>query len=194
MIRGRDKLRKIEPIIKVLIAISKIFPISIRRKMFILFRGMTGNVGLLIRYILLKTIAKSCGNNVSCHPNVYIFKPENLSLGSNISIHPMCYIEASGDIDIGNDVSIAHGTTIMSETHLYENNYIPIVDQGIALKKVLIKDNVWIGAKVTILCGITIHSGSIIGANSVVTKNVPHNTIVGGAPARIIKYRGCEIK
>ncbi|RIE04487.1 acyltransferase [Cohnella faecalis] len=140
----------------------------------------------------MKTIAKSCGNNVACHTNVYFFNPENISIGNNVSIHPMCYIDASGGIEIGSDVSIAHGNTIMSATHAYENVYIPIADQGIVLKKVVIKDNVWLGAKATIVCGVTIHSGSIVGANSVITKDTLPNSIVGGVPAKVIKYRGGE--
>lgn len=188
--RGRDRLKRIEMFVNIMIYIFKLFPIGFREKMFIFVRGLQGNIGLLVRYVLLKTIAKECGNNVVCHSGVYIFRPGNLSIGDNVSIHPMCYLDAVGGIQIGNDVSIAHGATLMSSTHVYIDMDIPIRDQGVNIGMIKIDDNVWIGAKSTILCGLTINAGSIVGANSVVTKNISKNVIVGGVPAKIIKYRG----
>lgn len=60
------------------------------------------------------------------------------------------------------------------------------------LRKVTIKDDVWIGTRAIILPGITVGKGAIIGAGSVVTKDVPDYAIVGGAPARVLKYRLTE--
>lgn len=148
-----------------------------------------GNKGLVIRYILLKTIAKDCGDNVSIHPSVYLLNPQNIHIGNNVSIHPMCYLDATGGIYIDRDVSIAHGVTIMSTTHTYDDLAIPIKDQPFEVLQTTIEENVWIGAKATILAGIKIGSGSIVGANCVVTKLVPPDVIVAGVPAKIIKKR-----
>ena len=137
---------------------------------------------------MLKTLA-DIGDNVSINPNIYIFNPENLSIGNNVSIHPMCYIQASGGIKIGNDVSIAHGVTLLSESHRFSNLNIPIKDQGLDYKETIIQSNVWIGAKASILAGVTVKSGSIIGAGAVVTKEVEEYSIVGGVPAKVIKSR-----
>ena len=112
--RGRDKFKKTKPIINAIVKTFSVLPRSTRVKMFEHYRMVKGNKGLLIRYVLLKTIAKSCGDNVSIHPNVYILNTHNLSVGNNVSIHPMCYIDAAGGVEIGNDVSIAHGVTVMS--------------------------------------------------------------------------------
>jgi acetyltransferase-like isoleucine patch superfamily enzyme len=189
MTRGRDKFNKYKPIITKLVKACKIVPSSIRHKLFVLFRMTKGNKGILIRYILLKTLAEKCGDNVSIHPQVYIFSPQKLSVGDNVSIHPMCYIDAAGKIKVGDDVSIAHGTTIMSSTHRYENIDVPIKDQPVDLLKTEIKDNVWVGSKVTILAGITVDNGSVLAAGAVVTKNISKNTIVAGVPAAKIKMR-----
>jgi maltose O-acetyltransferase len=54
---------------------------------------------------------------------------------------------------------------------------------------VVIEDDVWIGAKAVILSGVTVHSGAVIGAGAVVTKDVPENAVVAGVPARVIKTR-----
>lgn len=188
-IRGRDKFNKIKPIINILINISRLIPKKARKKLFELFRNKKGNTGLLIRYILLTTIVKKCGENVSIHPGVYLFGLDKLSIGNNVSIHPMSYIDANGGVEIGNDVSIAHGVSILSTSHIYEDINIPIKDQGIDSKKTIIEDNVWVGAKASILYGNIVKNGSIIAANTVVTKNIDCNVIVGGVPARTIIER-----
>ena len=67
----------------------------------------------------------------------------------------------------------------------------PIKDQGVTLCETHIGDNVWIGAKATVLCGLTLGSGVVVGANAVVTKDVPAYAMVAGVPARVIGYM-CE--
>ncbi|MDF2522781.1 MAG: acyltransferase [Clostridiales bacterium] len=187
--RGRDKFNRFKTLIRILVIMCSTLPLKLRIVLFEHFRMTQGKIGLAIRYIFLKTIAKSCGDNVSIHPNVYLFSMQNLSVGTNVSIHPMCYIDAAGSIVIGNDVSIAHGVTIMSSSHQYDNVDVPIKDQQIELKLTCISDNVWIGAKATILYGRNVGGGSIIAANCVVTQDVPDGVIVCGVPARILKKR-----
>jgi acetyltransferase-like isoleucine patch superfamily enzyme len=189
MVRGRDKFNRFKPIISLLVNMCNLLPFIMRQKLFVFFRMTTGNKGLVLRYILLKSLAKGCGDNVSIHPGVYIFSPQNITIGHNVSIHPMCYIDALGVIYIGNDVSIAHGVTIMSSTHQYSNLKIPIKDQPVDQLTTEISDNVWVGSKVTILAGVKVSSGSVLAAGAVITKNVDNNTIVGGVPAKKLKDR-----
>lgn len=189
MKRGRDKFNKIKPIICIWVRVYSILPKKMRIKLFERYRKTKGYRGILMRYILLKTIAKEVGDNVLIAPDVYIFNPENISIGKNVSIHPMCYIEAKGNIEIEDDVSIAHGVTILSVNHIYSDLNTPIKDQGIKCKETKIKSNVWIGAKVSVLAGVTVGSGSVIAAGAVVTKDVDEFCVVGGVPAKIIKDR-----
>lgn len=189
MERGREKFKRFKPLINILIKLCLIFPKKFRIKLFEHFRMTKGIKGIVIRYALLKSIAKKVGENVSIHPNVYIFNAENLSIGNNVSIHPMTYIEAIGGINIGNDVSIAHSVTMLSVNHNFSDLNIPIKDQGLDCKELVIKSNVWIGAKSSLLAGIIVESGSIIGTGAVVTKNVVKNAIVGGVPAKVIEIR-----
>jgi acetyltransferase-like isoleucine patch superfamily enzyme len=189
MVRGRDKFRKIKPLINMLVKLYSIFPRKLRTKLFEHYRNTKGNKGLVIRYALLKTIAIQVGDNVAIYPDVYIFHTEGLSIGNNVSIHPMCYIEAKGGITIGDDVSIAHAVTILSVNHIYSDLNVPIKDQGIEYKQTEIKTNVWIGAKASVLAGVTVSSGAIIATGAVVTKDVAEKTIVGGVPAALIKAR-----
>lgn len=189
MTRGREQFKKYRVLINFLVHCFSLLPRSVRLKLFEKARMIKGKGGLALRYILLKTVAKRVGDNVSIHPGVYLFHPENLSIGDHVSIHPMCYLEASGGLIIGSNVSIAHGATILTESHRYDSLDIPIKDQGLMFKETVIESDVWIGAKATILYGTTIGSGSIIAAGAVVTKNVPHMAIVGGIPAKVIKMR-----
>lgn len=188
-VRGRDKFLKFKPILNILSKFYCIFPIKLRKKLFEHYRTTKGLKGIAIRYVLLKTIAKKCGDNVSIHPDCYLFSPEKLEIGNNVSIHPMCYIDATGGISIGDDVSIAHSVTIMSTSHNFDRHDIPIKEQSYSIEETVICDNVWIGAKATVLCGCNIGSGSVIGATSVVTKNTQENTVNVGVPARKIKER-----
>ncbi len=189
MVRGREQFAKYKKIINMLVHFYKLFPQKIRKKMLVKQRNCRGVLGIVKRYAILKTLARSIGDNVCIGEGVFILSPENLSMGNNVSIHPMCYIDATGSIDIGNDVSIAHGVTIMSSTHNYADSNIPIKDQEVDKKRTLICDNVWIGAKAVVLYGNTINSGSVVAAGAIVTKDVQKNSIVAGVPAKEMKRR-----
>ena len=101
----------------------------------------------------------------------------------------MCYIDATGEIEIGDDVSVAHGSTILSSNHIYKDIDIPIKDQGMENRRTIICNNVWLGAKSTILGGVVIQSGNVVAAGAVVTKNFEKNSVLAGVPAKIIQRR-----
>ena len=187
--RGRDKFSKFKPIINLMVKIISILPHKMRIKKFYRLRYKKGVLGILRRYIYLKSLSPECGDNVAVHEGVFLLSPHKISFGDNVSIHPMCYIDATGKITIGNDVSIAHGTTIMSSTHTYNDRDIPIKDQKVILKETNISDNIWIGAKATIIAGVNIHRGCVIGAGGVVAKDCEENSVYVGVPARKIKSR-----
>ncbi|MGE4444670.1 MAG: acyltransferase [Candidatus Altimarinota bacterium] len=98
-------------------------------------------------------------------------------------------IEASGGVIIGRYFHSGRGLTIWSVSHNYDNGITIPYDNKIILKPIQICDFVWCGLNVTILPGVTIGEGAILAANSVITKDVPDYAIVGGNPAKIIKYR-----
>lgn len=187
--RGRDLVQKFSWALCLLEVWYKIFPKKIRKKIFERKRYAKGLWGMARRYALLKSLAKKCGQNVSIHEGVYLFNVENLSVGDNVSVHPMCYIEAQGGVIIGNDVSIAHGVTILSTTHSFSDVEVPIRDQPIEILPTEIGNNIWIGAKATIIGGVHIEDGCVIGATTVVKHNVEKNSIVVGVPGRKIKSR-----
>lgn len=160
----------------------------LRKYFFILFRNISGGVGIVLRYAVLSSIT-SIGKNVTIMENVFLKNPDKFSCGDNLSIHSMCYIDASGNILIGHNVSLAHGVTILSETHDYSDPEIPIKYQPMIYKETILGNNIWVGAKATILSGLSIADGTIIGANTVVTHDTSPNSINVGSPAKLLKYR-----
>ena len=187
--RGREKFTKYKSIINVLVRVYSILPTAYRIRIMDRIRSKTGNIALVNRYALLKTLAKSVGDNVSVFPDVYIKNYHQIEIGNNVSLQPMVYIEAFGGVRIGDDVSLAEGASVFSVNHGFADLDKPIKDQPLSTLPVTIEDNVWIGAKATVLGGVTIASGTIVGAGAVVSKNTQMNSIVAGVPAKIIKIR-----
>jgi acetyltransferase-like isoleucine patch superfamily enzyme len=112
-------------------------------------------------------------------------------IGNNVSIGDDCHISAINSIIIGNNVLFGKKITITDNSYGKNNSEsirIPPKERNLySPGPVLIEDNVWIGDKVTILPNVHVGKNAIIGANAVVTKDVPANSIVAGIPAKIIK-------
>ncbi len=95
-----------------------------------------------------------------------------------------------GKVVVGKDVMMGPECIIYTKNHAFKDVTIPMCQQGFSEEKpVIIGDDVWIGGRVTILPGVHIGNGAIIGAGAVVTKDVPDYAVVGGNPARVLKYR-----
>jgi acetyltransferase-like isoleucine patch superfamily enzyme len=118
------------------------------------------------------------------------FKPE-IIIGNNVSIQKDCHIGAINKIIIGNNVLLASKVYISDHSHgeiTEEAIQTPPAQRKLYSKgPVVIEDNVWLGEGVIVLPNVTIGENSIIGANSVVTKSIPKNSLVAGNPARIIR-------
>jgi len=112
-----------------------------------------------------------------------------LKVGNNSSIGPYSYIGCSGYIEIGDNVMMSPRVSIYSENHNFSETDRPMIEQGVTRSFVIIEDDCWIAANAVILAGVTVGKGSVIAAGSIVTKDVPPYSIVGGNPARIIKSR-----
>ncbi len=99
------------------------------------------------------------------------------------------FIECSGGVEIGRYFHVGRGLTIFSSAHDYKNSKAIPYDETVLHEPVIISDFVWCGANVTILPGVVIGEGAIVGAGSLISKDVPECTIVGGNPARVIGER-----
>lgn len=113
-------------------------------------------------------------------------------IGKGSHLKSDSYIEYMGGVRIGDYFHTGRGLTIFTANHDYDrSDNIPYGDDTI-IKEVVIGNWVWCGANVTIVPGVHIGDGAVIGSGAVVTKNVPECAVVGGNPARIIKYRDKE--
>jgi maltose O-acetyltransferase len=147
-----------------------------------------GSAGQWVRAALARAIFLEMGRNVRVHQNVHFGSGAKLRIGDNSALAPECWI--ASDTTIGNDVMMAPEVTILSSTHGTESTDAPMRLQPQPPKRpVVIGDDVWLGTRIIILPGVHIGSHSIIGAGSVVTKDVPEYAIVAGNPARVIRDR-----
>lgn len=108
----------------------------------------------------------------------------NFSMGKNSVINAKCRLDNRGQITIGENVSISQEVIILTADHDVDSS-----DFAGRNKTVTIEDFVWIGTRVTILPGVTIGKGALIGAGSVVTKDVAPYALVAGIPAKTIRMR-----
>ena len=145
-----------------------------------------GKASKRLRGMCGKLILEKCGKNVNIERGA-VFS-SHISLGDNSGIG----IDASlnGSVIIGKNVMMGPKCTMYSRNHSFDRLDIPMCEQGFQQEKtIIIDDDVWIGGHVILLPGVHVGKGAIIGAGAVVTKDVPDYAIVGGNPAKIIKYR-----
>ena len=99
-----------------------------------------------------------------------------------------------GPVTIGNDIMFAQNIVLSGLNHGYEDIDIPPTKQKTTMAEIVVEDEVWIGANAVVVAGVRIGKHSVIAAGSVVTKNVPPYSIVGGNPAKLLKQYNQETK
>lgn len=161
------------------------------------------------RFLLVKLILKKCstqrvgligannklvfkndvviGNKFITADDVEIIALGNINIGNNVCINSYSRVVSHKKIIIGDNVTVAKFVTILDHDHKYSFECENLKLDGFVTDDIIIGNNVWIGDKVTILKGVNIGNNVIVGANSVVNKSIPPNSIVAGTPAKIIK-------
>lgn len=128
-------------------------------------------------------IGKEVDKSFTLFPPFYTDCGKNIHIGKNVFINSCCKFQDQGGISIGDGSLLGHNVVIATLNHMQE----PSRRQSLLPKPVVIGNNVWIGASVTILPGVTIGDNAIIGAGSVVTKDIPANSVAVGSPCKVIK-------
>ena len=140
------------------------------------------------------------GDNVSISASTILLgvTPQaKIIFGNNIRIAHHFQISCANTVNIGSDVNIAPFVFISDHNHKFEDPNKPIKDQGISIKEggaVVIGEGSWIGTKATIIGSVKIGKHCVIGANSVVTKDIPDFSVAVGSPAKVIKRYDFERK
>jgi acetyltransferase-like isoleucine patch superfamily enzyme len=116
-----------------------------------------------------------------------------IEFGKYVFINHNCIFSTPFGMRIGNFVMIGSNCLFASVNHGFEDWQKPMIFQKIENKPIVIEDDVWIGARATILGGVTVGKGAIIAAGAVVTKDVPPYTIVAGIPAKPLRTRFDEV-
>ncbi len=169
-------------------------------------------IGIRLRAVAYRFLFKKCGRNLRVDSGVTILGFENISLGDNISIMKNSYIYAHdggeltigdnftlnsnsqlgasfGKIIIGNDCAIAPNCLLRASNHRFDNPDIPFRKQGHTYGEIILEDDIWIASNCVITADTVVGRSSIIGAGSIVTKNIEPYSIVGGVPAKLIRKR-----
>lgn len=141
-----------------------------------------------LRYINCKKIFKKCGKKVNIGNNAYFGKGLEIEIGNYSGIGVNCKVP--DNLILGNYVMMGPNVTIYDSKHNFSRTDMPILMQGMTrANQTIIEDDVWIGSHSIILPGRRIQKGTIIGAGSVVTKDFPPFSIIGGNPAKLIGTR-----
>ncbi len=155
-----------------------------------------------------RTGLKAIGKNVRFEDDVRLLSPERVSIGDDVLLMYGVYVSPCGahitigsnthfapygvlygPLTIGSNVAVAAHVVFASVGHGYDRVDVPMVDQPTTSRQIVIEDDVWIGANAVIIGGVTVGTGTIVGAGAVVTKDVPPFSVVGGTPARVIRDR-----
>lgn len=174
-----------------------------------LIRNMPGRVGRKLRCLFLRGQFRSCGSfmsgyncridgignislgsgiNISDNTGLFANEGGTLIVGDRVSFNTNVFVGASngGEITIGNDVLIGPNVVLRASNHRYEDRSVPINRQGHQPGRIVIEDDVWIGANAVILDKAVIRRGAIVAAGAVVKHEIPAYSLAGGVPAKVL--------
>lgn len=137
-----------------------------------------------IRKWIMRKFGAKLGGFCAVYPTAKIYAPWNLAIGSHVCIGPNVDLYCKDKIEIGNQVVVSQGAYLCSASH-----DISSCRMALETSPIVIGNQVWIAAKATILPGVTIGEGAVVGACAVVAKDVPPWSVVVGNPARVVGKR-----
>src|ERR1700749_954940 len=162
---------------------------NVKRAMAITARmnRLTFNDADEIRALFSELIGKKVDESFLLIPPFYTAGGNEIRVGRNVFVNQNCTFYDLGGLDIADDVMVGPNVSLITTGHPVDPSQRRAATVG---KPIAIEKNVWIAAGATIIGGVTVGENSVVAAASVVTKDVPPNTLVGGNPARVIRSIG----
>ena len=146
-------------------------------------------LGVLLRAMAVQLLFKKIDGIAFIQPRVTIIHSDRIICGKQLGINSGSYINGIGGIEMGDNVLIGSNVTISSGEHPIEGKFPAIFTRETKHKKITICNDVWIGAGVVIMPGITLATGTVVGANAVITKDTEQYGVYVGIPAKKIRER-----
>ena len=151
--------------------------------------GVPGALGRSLRRTFMPFILRRLGADTEIQSGLRVTNPEHVSIGSNCNLAQGLFITGGGGVTIGDWVGFGPDTKIWSVNHRFADPDTPWLLQGWDKKPVVIEDDVWLGANVFVMPGVTIGKGAIVSAGTVVNRSIPPYAIVTGNPGRVVGWR-----
>jgi acetyltransferase-like isoleucine patch superfamily enzyme len=165
---------------------SAVMSANVKRAMAItaILNRLTFNDADEVRALFSDLIGKKVDDSFLLIPPFYTACGVDITVGRNVFVNQNCTFYDLGGLDIADDVMIGPNVSIITTGHPIEPSQRRA---SVIAKPVVIERNVWIAAGAIIIGGVTVGENAVVAAGSVVTKDVPPNTLVGGNPARVIR-------
>ena len=146
-------------------------------------------LGMAVRNILYRCVGMEIQGFCWIQPHVTIVNMRKFKVGKNFGCNTGTYINAIGGIKMGNDVLIGSNVTISSGKHEISGRDSSVFSRPSQPMPITFGSDIWLGAGVSILPGLNIADGTVIGANSVLTRSTEPYSVLVGAPARVVRFR-----
>ena len=140
-----------------------------------------------LRGALVRPFLGKCGKNLQLARGITFLNPSGIEIGDNVYIATGCWLDGMGKLKIESEVELSPFVVIATSSHCFEGDSVRF--GGSKLGSVRIGKGSWIASHSVIVAGAKVGSGCIIGANSVVSKDIPNNVFAGGVPAKVIAER-----
>jgi acetyltransferase-like isoleucine patch superfamily enzyme len=155
----------------------------------VLLGAVPGGAGAWLRARCMPLFLRRLGHATTLQAGLRVTNPEKVSIGAHCNFGQDVFITGGGGVTIGDWVGFGPDVKIWSVTHRYSDPYRPWLLQGWDMSPVVIEDDVWLGANVFVMPGVTIGKGAIVSACSLVNKSIPPYAVVVGNPARVVSWR-----
>jgi maltose O-acetyltransferase len=146
------------------------------------------NVGASIRGAVLRRMCRF-GPGARIAEHVHLVAPWLLTIEAGAGVSPGAILDCRGGLRIGRDAMIGIQAVILTSSHGHDRTDLPMRLQGMRFAPVDIGCDVWLGARVIVLPGVTVGDGAIVGAGAVVTRDVPPYCVAAGVPATVLRER-----